>query len=406
MTQGRSKEEFFVENDLKANTLVRRIMYGMIGIWPLLIAGSFIGAFHISIKNTLSTFLMTVLVDLILLLLTFRKAPPKIIKYYCLISIELVVATMAIFPRIGINMSYIVAPVISCIYFDKKLTKRIAIYGYFMMIFAWFFRSKGLVEYAYPDSTRWNCFFAFSCGFSIEYATLAVICVTISKRARLLSEKLFSRNNKIERMQTEMIYSFANLIESRDDVTGKHVKRTSAYVKVVAEALRSSGFYFDELDDTYVEYICLAAPIHDIGKIRIPDAVLLKPAQLTDEEYALIKTHTIRGEEIIRKTLTNIENKEFLECAAHVALYHHEKWDGTGYPEGLEGRNIPLCARIMAIADVFDALVSERYYKGAMSLNEAFQRIEDSSGTHFEPLIVDVFLEKRNEIEEICRLNR
>ena len=142
-----------------------------------------------------------------------------------------------------------------------------------------------------------------------------------------------------------------------------------------------------------------AAPLHDIGKIKISDVILLKPAKLDAEEFAKMKTHSEEGREIIRNILTIIEDEGFLRVAQNIAAYHHEKWDGSGYPEGKKEDNIPLCARIMAIADVFDALVSKRVYKEAYPLDESFKIIKESSGTHFDPELVKAFLNIRDKIE-------
>lgn len=147
--------------------------------------------------------------------------------------------------------------------------------------------------------------------------------------------------------------------------------------------------------------MCKAAPLHDIGKINISDTVLNKPGRLTAEEFEIIKTHSAEGGKIIRQTLTNIESEEYLKMAEDMAMYHHEKWNGSGYPAHLAGEQIPLAARIMAVVDVFDALTSKRVYKDAFSIDKAFQIMEESSGSHFDPAIVGEFLSMRDEIEAI-----
>lgn len=238
-------------------------------------------------------------------------------------------------------------------------------------------------------------------GYTIEYLILTPICLALTVRARTIIDDVIKRQYKMQRMQEQIIFSFANLIESKDHVTGQHVKRTSAYVRLIAEGLKCNGVYADELEGSAVDYICMAAPVHDIGKINIPETILCKPSGLTEEEFRFMKSHTVRGEEIIHKTMTYLEDDEFLKYAKMMALYHHERWDGSGYPEGLKGREIPLCARIMAVADVFDALVSKRSYKDSMSVDEAFERLEEASGTHFEPIIVNALINQRDEVEKI-----
>ena len=159
------------------------------------------------------------------------------------------------------------------------------------------------------------------------------------------------------------------------------------------------------LSDEYRQLMYKAAPLHDIGKIKISDSILNKPGRLTPEEFDVIKTHTIEGVKIIEQTLRNIENNDYIETAEQMALYHHEKWNGTGYPMGLAGEQIPLCARIMAVVDVFDALTSKRVYKDAFSVDKAIDILKESSGSHFEPELVDEFIKIRSKIEKVFEEN-
>lgn len=204
---------------------------------------------------------------------------------------------------------------------------------------------------------------------------------------------------KIEKIQREIIISLVNLIESRDGSTGQHVKRTSQYVEMIIEELQKRNMFDDVINEAYIYNVTKAAPMHDIGKIKIPDQVLQKPGKLTDEEFDIMKQHSLEGGKIIHTIMEKIEEKDYIEVAYNVATFHHEKWNGKGYPDGLSGEQIPLEARIMAVADVFDALISKRCYKDAMSLDKAFDIIEESRGEHFDPQIAQVFLELRPQIE-------
>ena len=165
------------------------------------------------------------------------------------------------------------------------------------------------------------------------------------------------------------------------------------------------GDYSDTLDNRYVQNTILSAPLHDIGKITIPDAILLKPGRLTEEEFNAIKNHTINGKQLIEEAMSDIENEDFLNIAKDVALYHHECWDGSGYPYGLKGDDIPLCARIMTIADVFDALAAKRVYKAAMPIEEVFDMIRSMRGKKFDPIVADAFLSIQPEITNIAQSN-
>ena len=219
-----------------------------------------------------------------------------------------------------------------------------------------------------------------------------------------LEGKVRRQTAKIEKIQREIIISLANMIESRDGSTGQHVKRTSQYVEMIINELSRRGLYRNLIDDAFIYNLTKAAPMHDIGKIKIPDYVLQKPGKLTEDEFEIMKQHSPEGGIIIRKIMEEIEEKDYIEVAYNVATSHHEKWNGRGYPSGLEGEAIPLEARIMAVADVFDALISKRCYKDAISLDEAFEIIEESKGEHFDPQIAQVFLDLRPEIEEYLRM--
>ena len=207
--------------------------------------------------------------------------------------------------------------------------------------------------------------------------------------------------NEISRYHNEMVMSFATLVENKDGSTGGHIKRTTAYVKLLAEELSARGYYTDILTKDYIQNLCQAAPMHDIGKIAVPDVVLQKPGRLTQEEFGIIKKHTVDGGKIIEETYGHLGDKEYTEMAYQVAKYHHEKWNGNGYPEGLKKYEIPLCARIMAVADVFDAVSEKRCYREAMPLEQCFEIISGGSGQDFDPAIAKVFLEIRDKVEHI-----
>ncbi|MCQ2580103.1 MAG: HD domain-containing protein [Treponemataceae bacterium] len=215
------------------------------------------------------------------------------------------------------------------------------------------------------------------------------------------SEKLQVQNEHIINMQNNTILSLSNLVENRDYDTGEHIRRTSEYTIMLAQAARNAGFYVDVLTDEYINLLYRAAPMHDIGKIVITDLILKKPGKLEAHEFEVMKCHTTEGGRIIQEVLAASEDEAYIEVASDIAISHHERWDGKGYPYGLAGEKIPLCARIMAIVDVFDALVSERCYKKAYSLEETFKIIRNSSGTHFDPVLTEVFLDNKKKIMKI-----
>ena len=212
-----------------------------------------------------------------------------------------------------------------------------------------------------------------------------------------------ANQKKMSDMQVHMISGLANFIENRDLETGEHNLRTSTYVKLLAESAREDGVYADVIDDDFIAKMSTLAPMHDIGKIVVPDAILQKPGKLTPEEFQIMKRHTSEGGKVIRGILSGVSDEDYVALAEDIAMYHHEWWNGNGYPEGLKGERIPLCARIMAIADVYDALTTKRCYKDAISPESAIAIIEEESGTHFDPKLVDVFLRHKEAFIEECK---
>ncbi len=204
----------------------------------------------------------------------------------------------------------------------------------------------------------------------------------------------------IQKMQEDIILGMADIVESRDSNTGGHVRRTSKVVNIIVQEMRKTGLY-KNMSDYFFECVVKAAPLHDFGKIAIEDSILRKKGRFTEEEFEKMKEHSSKGAKIVKQLLQNVDDKVFFDVSVNIAHYHHEKWNGLGYPEQLKGEKIPLEARIMALADVFDALVSKRCYKHQYSYDEAFKIIEESLGTHFDPTIGKIFLSCRQKLEAL-----
>lgn len=213
---------------------------------------------------------------------------------------------------------------------------------------------------------------------------------------RNLESEVQGKTQRIREIQDRTILGLAQMVESRDLSTGGHIKRTSSVINVFARELMRSDL---GLSQQFLIYVEKSAPMHDLGKIAVDDQILRKPGKFTDDEYAKMKQHSSEGARVVREILTGVEDEEFMNIAINVAHYHHEKMDGTGYPEGLKGDEIPIEARIMALADVFDALVSKRCYKDAFSYDKAFSIIEESAGSHFDPELAKVFIKCRPYLE-------
>ncbi len=203
---------------------------------------------------------------------------------------------------------------------------------------------------------------------------------------------------KLKIHNNTMVTGFATLVENRDNSTGGHIIRTKAYVTLLLKKMKDEPRYKQILTKDYEQNIENAAPMHDIGKITTPDHILQKPGKLTDEEYAIMKNHALAGGEIIIDTFGKVDSPQFLKVAYDMARFHHEKWDGTGYPEGLAKTKIPLSARIMAIADVFDAVSAKRCYRDALPLETCFKIIQEGSGKDFDPDLVRIFMNSKDEV--------
>jgi len=216
-----------------------------------------------------------------------------------------------------------------------------------------------------------------------------------------IDQVIRERTAQLHRLQNNIVSVLADMVENRDKGTGGHIERTSIYIKILIEEMKERGVYLEEIRDWDVDKIVSSARMHDLGKISITDIIVNKPDKLTDDEYELIKTHTIEGEMIIDEIISKTGEDEFLNSARLFAGCHHERWDGKGYPRGLKGEKIPLQGRIMAIVDVYDALVSERPYKKAFSDEEAVQIILDNAGVHYDPKIVEVFNSVKDQFKAV-----
>ena len=236
---------------------------------------------------------------------------------------------------------------------------------------------------------------------------VSLLDVTETRKAHALLVKnnieiADASRKKVELTEAQMLKSLNALAMARDNETGKHILRTQHYVKCIALQLRNMGHYSKDLDDGIVHALFLAAPLHDVGKVGIPDKILHKPGPLTPQERLVMKAHTGIGEAILSSSDADFADNNVLKVAVEIAGGHHEKWDGTGYPRGLEAEQIPLSARIMALADVYDALVSQRVYKDEWTHDDAVKEIVANKGTHFDPLVVDAFLAAQSEFISIA----
>ncbi|MBI6872104.1 response regulator [Clostridium aciditolerans] len=229
---------------------------------------------------------------------------------------------------------------------------------------------------------------------------------------RYLQKKVERYNSELEKVVSEqvkeiskghlsIIAAMTKLAEARDDDTGRHIERTQNFCKIIAEELQKKDEFKNIIDDNFIINIFNSSPLHDIGKIAIPDRILLKPGKLTPEEFEIMKTHADIGRDYLKDAYNKLTKNSFLKMGVEIAGGHHEKWDGSGYPMGLSEADIPLSARIMAVADVYDALRSKRVYKDSFSHEKSVKIILEGKGKHFDPIIIDAFLNVEKEFNRI-----
>ena len=231
------------------------------------------------------------------------------------------------------------------------------------------------------------------------YKSICTMTLNLSEQMRDLRRL----SEATAKMQDGLIITMADMVERRDSDTGEHIQKTALYVKIIVEGLKKKGYYAGKINDKFISDVVRSAPLHDIGKINIPDGILNKPGKLTPEEFEIMKTHSNAGKKIMEDAISTVEGENYLKEARNMAAYHHERWDGKGYPEGLHGEVIPLSARIMAVADVFDALTSPRIYKPAFPLDKALAIITEEAGHQFDPKCVEVFMEALPEVKVILK---
>lgn len=325
-----------------------------------------------------------------------EKKPAKMV-----IFIPFIINIILVFCNIG-NLEYIHGKVTNYSMGASVYTCFVMAAIYIIMTLAAFFRRWNYIErHKRVGIFTYLLVLATVTGFQMIFpeTLISSIGVTIF----IVSVYLNSEDpalRELSHFHTETVMSFANLIENRDSSTGGHIKRTSRYVQLIAEELCARGHYRDILTKDYITNMLKAAPMHDIGKIAVPDAILQKPGRLTDDEYRQMQKHAEKGGDIIRETFRNLGDEDFRRIAFEVARYHHEKWNGNGYPDGLQRKDIPLCARIMSVADVFDAVSEKRCYREAIPLDKCFEIIANGSGQDFDPLIVEIFLDIRDKVEK------
>lgn len=399
-----TSELFFNENIRSVNKVVEILLLTCAVVPVAFCILTLCGIWRVPHSYSASIFSYSIMCFLISHWLNKSPKTQKIGMYAGIIFTALFVELLAVRNIIQVNITYAAVPFLSCLYFNKKITITSTITSFALMVFALFIRSKTVLTVMATDvqvHTPQTWFISTLVGYSIEFLFIFLIALTMAKRSHKAIELLHTQNQNLQNTQDMIIGFVASCLGSHDLFTGRHVQHTKHYVRIIASKLRELGYYRDVLTDENIHLYETAAFLHDIGKIHIPEGVLNKIGKFTEEDYKVMKTHPVEGKRLLEQ-LPKIGDGRFNQIAIDMAFTHHEKWDGTGYPRGLKGEEIPLCGRIMAAADVMDALISKRLYKEPFTINEAINIFNESIEKQFEPCIVEATKACHAEIEELA----
>lgn len=385
-------ESYFLDNEKKVNKLIAKFLPLFCFIGPIILICDKIGFFDVDDKNLIIFSGLVIFVTILFSLFTRKVAGNTYLKYIYFFVFEGLIFYLSIIPGVDLNIGYLVVPLLAALYYSGRFSLIVNITSYFVMIISLVIRFK--------TNTSW--FYYKTVSMTIEFLIWILVEFAIVRTAKGFLNDNYKRNKQIHNIQLNLISGFANLVEAKDTTTGHHIKRISAYVKLICEELKKIPRFQTYLTSENIERIVSAAPLHDLGKIAIPDAILCKTTVLTSDEFNLIKQHPLMGDQLIRDNMSSIEDAEYIRIARDVALHHHEWWNGNGYPDGLSGRNIPLCARIISTADVLDALLSKRPYKDGYTIDKTYEIISSLAGIQFDPDIIGILPKIKNEVEEIA----
>lgn len=384
-------ESYFLENEKKVNRLISKLLPLFCIVGPIIFLCNKLGIFSVDEKGLIIFSISIIILTIFVFILT-RLFPQKFfLKYVFFIFFEIFIFYLSIIPGVDFNLGYLVIPLLAALYYSFRFNFFVTALSFIVMAVSLRFRSGNL---------EWFSVKFFS--MTIEFLIWCLVDFAFIWVAKGFLIDNYKRSKQVHNIQLNLISGFANLVEAKDSTTGHHIKRISAYVKLICEELRKIDRFKSYLTSENIERIVAAAPLHDLGKIAIPDAVLCKKTVLTPEEFNLIKQHPLMGDHLIRDNMSSIEDVEYIKIARDVALHHHEWWNGKGYPDGLSGRNIPLCARIISTADVLDALLSKRPYKEGYDIDKAYEIITPLAGVQFDPDIISVLPKIKDEVAQIA----
>lgn len=407
------EKEFYLKNVIQVNRMISIIFFCFIFLPFSLLMGNV--AHFWSIPISYLCFLQIIIVATYSVNLFIGRGLHlhKVYQFTGVISSCLLIGLISANGYVGIYISFGFFPFMAALYYNKNFTRFASAVSFASMIISMIYRTS-VVSTVHPISgvpySPAEFFWAYVPGFSIELFFAHLIAMAMTKRGARNLKMLFSlvaesnemnlelteKNIELENTQNKILLFLSKILGSHDLFTGNHVIHTKTYVGIISRELRSKGYYTDELTDETIATYEIAAVMHDIGKIHIPEGILNKIGKFTAEEFQIMKSHPEEGKKLLQY-LPEMKNGNFNKIAEDMALYHHEKWDGSGYPKGISGKQIPLCARIMAAADVLDALISRRLYKEPMTIEQAMCVFRELKGIQFEPCISDAVLARKED---------
>ncbi len=394
----RSDVDYLRNNERRINRILFRCVIVLFLVGPVL------ALFHWSVISPI-TYVECVALSLFDLLVVVsaryfinHQRYEYLTKYILILGMHLGVCFLATKEGTNLHIAYAMMPALSCLYFQKRFTLQTMGMSYVMMILSLYVRAFMEVSTRYPDWSQLDWFGVNGIAFTWEYILLAAILYALVETIADSLLQLRKKHAQVYEMQKQLVIGFANVLESRDRGTGHHVRRTGEYVNMLAKKLLEQGHYSEVLTEKFIDDLTMAAPLHDAGKICVPDSILLKQDRLTEEEYEVMKGHTTEGHRLVEENLWNLADKELYQRIEEMVLCHHERWNGGGYPRGIAGADIPLGARIMAVADALDAMLSKRCYKSRMKIDEALEHLREQSGIRYEPCIVEAAIAMKEDI--------
>ena len=392
--------EFFKKNEREQNLVVRRVLSFTPLLGIAMIAGWVAGIFSGTIITYVGMTVFLCIQSLLVRLFCKRNPGHPAIKYFIIITTEIFVFLLTISKGFEPFISYAVVPLLSCLYFNRKFCFLTSGFSYVCMLVSVIIRAQ--VDYPLGEglsSMQWG--FEYGVGLTIEFLLNTAILYLVSLRHLDAIQTNLEDIGLFQKTQEELITGYSELISQAHQSRRVNVKRCQSVVSLLCTILQDHGDYAELKNEDVVKAIVSSVPLHDIGLIGVPDAIVSKTTAYSDEEKTAYQKHVRYGEELIRKNFYLSENREFLMTARHAALYHHERWDGTGYPEKLFGTEIPLCARIIAVADELEMRVSGGNEHAPVSFDAAFSQVLELSGTVLDPVIVEALLSSRISLEQI-----